>query len=408
MKTTTPAKISYLLNGELQDINFHAVYVEEHEVSSETTKYPIQTGFQITNHAIRKNRKVSIEAIITNSVMTDSKNSFIYSSNNSKSVYQLLKDLVNKKIKCKVITNLDVYEPVLFTRFRTKQKAGLVDAMHLIVSGEELQVVTTPNKTAPKTVALGPILPEEETASQAFWNEAGIDFNLEDKEYKKGEVVLGEDFVMVGNNEAGEPITTTYVAKGKDPVTGNEQYEVHSDDKPVYGDKPDNRLRENIKIESDKNSELFKKYDRISDGDATLRDSKSTFSNLGGTSEFEETVTYEDGSTATGSTVRVWSPSGELTKETKFGIHKENVTIPGNSKGIPLDGSASGSTLISNNAESSFDSNIDRLPTSSNMVEGARSHGKIVSSETDLKLTTNKPRSVNTVEAQQSFIRDGF
>jgi phage baseplate assembly protein W len=233
MAEVTPARISYFLNGALQDIRFHSVIAEAHEATSEVTKYPVQSGFQVSNHAIRKNRKISIEAMITNTPIGNTRTAYQYSSNNSKSIFQVLNDLVNFKIKCEVITNLGIYNPIVFTKFSTKQNAGLVDAMQFTLVGEELQISEAINGTAPSPVSFRFLPTEERAAAISAINAAG--FATDDSTLvAEGDINLGEDFIINTTTTLGVSITTTFICTGQDIVTGNYNYNVHTSDTNMY------------------------------------------------------------------------------------------------------------------------------------------------------------------------------
>ena len=150
MKVTNKAYIKFKLDTADQDfieIRFHSVIFEDHEVSNEITKFPVQSGFNISNHSIRKNRKVNLSAIVTDTQMLYSGEFYDYSKegngkdnsiSNSRRMHEMLTTLVREAVSCTVVTNLDTYTPVIFNRFKTKQEAGMTDAMTFILSGEEV------------------------------------------------------------------------------------------------------------------------------------------------------------------------------------------------------------------------------------------------------------------------------
>jgi len=47
------------------EIRLHGVVSEDHSTNIELTKFPVQGGFEISNHVIKKNRQVTIEGVIT-------------------------------------------------------------------------------------------------------------------------------------------------------------------------------------------------------------------------------------------------------------------------------------------------------------------------------------------------------
>jgi len=145
--STTPASIQYLSEGDaINSITFHAVISEGHKASTQVTKFPVQSGFQVSSHAIRQNRIVALEGVISDIVMKGSRNSVMYSDiSNSVRVFDVLNQLLRDRIACKVVTNLGVYDPVIFTSFGTKQDKNNISVMHFSLSGEELQTFESNN-----------------------------------------------------------------------------------------------------------------------------------------------------------------------------------------------------------------------------------------------------------------------
>jgi len=238
MPTATPARIKYNIVSSdgtevPKDIRFHTVIFEDHEATSEVTKFPVQTGFEISNHAIRKNRRVTISAVISNTLLAGAKTAYEYSSNNSKTIFEDLKDLVNNKIKCNVTTNLGEYTSVIFTKFKTKQLAGMTDAMQLIIAGEELQVSDAANGTTPALVSFVGITDDQREAVAIELRAAGIDVDA-DAKLSQATISLGADFSIANATTTLEAVTTTYICTGLDVVTGAYNYEVHTSDLGIF------------------------------------------------------------------------------------------------------------------------------------------------------------------------------
>lgn len=249
LMAVTPAYIKYRANGADQFIRFHAVVSEGHEASTQITSYPTQTGFQISNHSIRKNRKVSINAIITNTLIKGGATSYEYSNNNSKDIFEALESLVNSATPCEVVTNLTVYKPVIFSGFKTTQTAGLVDAIDFTLSGEEVMVASTIARTAPKVlqfdlVPATDIEKVKEELRKANINVDEAESTEQVKDLTKVDAVstkprsvisqakgyLGEDFSFESTDATGNPIKITYICTGLDYTTNTYTYDVHTDD----------------------------------------------------------------------------------------------------------------------------------------------------------------------------------
>lgn len=234
MATVTPAMINYTTNlGELVELKFHAVISESHQVSAKLTKFPVQSGYDVTNNAIRQNRIVTIAGVITNTVLEGTKNDYRYSTNNSKTMFEALEELVMAKVQCEVITNLGIYNPVVFTKFTTKQAKGSVDSLNFTITGEEVQVAGAINGTAPKLLSFTALATQEAAEVAALLESVGIDV-CDCYTISESPLELGSDFVLEGVNDAGLPVQTTYLATALDPTSGGWGYEIHTSDTLMY------------------------------------------------------------------------------------------------------------------------------------------------------------------------------
>lgn len=233
-KIVTPAMISFTPTGKaLQTIRFHAVIHEDHSVVADITKYPVQTGFEISNNVIRRNRKISIKALITNTPIAGARNAFEYSTNNAKTVFDTLQSLVQSAEPCEVLTNLGIYNPVIFTKFQTQQKLGMVDGIEINLEGQEVQVADTVRGTVPKVLSFSLLSASEADAREGILRDSGIAV-CDCSEISEANMKTGEDFKIEGKNEFNQTITTTYLVSGVDPVTGDYTYDVHTSDTKMY------------------------------------------------------------------------------------------------------------------------------------------------------------------------------
>jgi len=180
MSVPDKAYIKFKLNeeDEYTEIRFHSVIFEDHEVSNEITKFPVQSGFNISNHSIRHNRKVNLSAIITNTQMLLSDEFHEYSpNNNSKAITEVLTKIVREAVSCVVVTNLTTYEPVIFNNFKTKQAEGMTDAVTLLLRGEEIQIASTINKNAVDLKVFTAVPDSERAARLEELRKAGFSIN---------------------------------------------------------------------------------------------------------------------------------------------------------------------------------------------------------------------------------------
>lgn len=230
----TPVSITYeSSSGAIEEVRFHAVISEEHTASAEITKYPTQLGYNVSNTAIRHNNQVRLEGIVTNYVLKDSDVNDFHSGNNSKIMFETLKSLVNNSVSCRVVTNLGIYDPVIFDKFRTKQASGSMDVLKFTLHGQETQISSSSNKTAPTRVSWKAL---DEVARAAKVDELAImGFTVSDAaELATATVDMGTDFVLTTANSIGEAIDTTYISQGFDEVTGAYNYLVHTAETSLF------------------------------------------------------------------------------------------------------------------------------------------------------------------------------
>ena len=257
----TPAYIEYETpEGVTGALRFHEIIEEDHSASSEITKYPVQSGFEVTRHSIRKNRVVGITAIISNVILEGSATGYRYSTTrNASTVFGIINSIVNLKYRCKVTTNLGVYEPVYFDKFKTKQKAGSVDSMTFTMFGEEVVVADSINSTSPTVVAFTKIEEANRDAIILRLRELGYHIFPNAKLFK-GTADLGDDFVINNVDSVGQSVDTTYICKGQDPVTKEFSYEINTTDTNIYS-----APEEEVIDETNKFSELASGVAQLSD-----------------------------------------------------------------------------------------------------------------------------------------------
>ncbi len=234
MAQVTPASIAYTPTvGPEQIIDFHAVVFEEHMTEAEVTTYPVQEGFHVSNHSIRKNRIVTLSGLISNILLRGTKSGSIdYGSNATLAVKGLFDALISSGTECRVTTNLGDYSPVIWKRFKTKQKEGMVDSMSFTVTGEEIIKVDADNNAAATEINFSEVPTLNRASVVAELTTAGI--HTEDcDQLLQSSFTVGEDFIIKGTNSAGEPVDTTYVFIGMDPSTGQPRYEIHVSESSV-------------------------------------------------------------------------------------------------------------------------------------------------------------------------------
>ncbi len=235
------AQISFDVDGQKSVLRFHSVISEEHEASTSITQFPTQAGFVVSNTAIKKNRKITISGVVTNTVIETALENHQYSTNNARWMFDVLRTLVNKAIPCEVLTNLGTYNPVIFNRIKTKQAEGMTDALMFTILGEEVQVSEGDNDTSPVPLIFTPISPEERKAEvdKLLANSIIV------KDYQEisvAKVNIGESFVVDTFATNGKPIQVTYEFRSFDAATGKHNYTVHTTDTEVVESSDANSL----------------------------------------------------------------------------------------------------------------------------------------------------------------------
>lgn len=238
MAKPSKAQIKYMVGKGEEAVEsilrFHTVIVEEHEVTAEITKFPVQSGFDISNHAIKKNRKVSITGAVSNHLIIGAEEFHEYGGNNSRVMFSALNALVRGAVPCEVQTNLDTYTPVVFTKFKTKQAAGKTDILEFTMVGEELQLGLTVNQTAPTPLVFTPLSPTDAEARRAELLGAGILVPL-DAIITEANVDFNKSFQVDTKDGQGNSSTTTFETCSYDPTAGNYSHTIHTDNTAVAG-----------------------------------------------------------------------------------------------------------------------------------------------------------------------------
>ena len=233
MAKLTPAAITYIASGgKEQTIDFHAVVSEEHSASATITKYPVQTGVHISTNSIRHNREISIQGVISNyrmengKTVNQDKKSTDYGADSTAAIFDVMEALVNSGAECKVVTNLGIYEPVVFKKFGTKQKEGLVDSMLFTISGEEVVKITERNYTAPIPLAFAEVIgPARDVLVDKL---AASDYYVDQyAKLSKATANVGENFVVSTVDKLGVAVETAFIKVGVDPNTEEHLYEIH-------------------------------------------------------------------------------------------------------------------------------------------------------------------------------------
>jgi len=125
-----------------QQLIFDAVVVEAHKSHIDITKYPVESGFLVSDHAIRRNRLVNLEVVTANQHFRESDamgNSPI--SDRVRGHFDVLNDLCLRGELVTVTTNLGVYTDCIITDVNIVQDPKTIMVMRGTVTLEQLFVV---------------------------------------------------------------------------------------------------------------------------------------------------------------------------------------------------------------------------------------------------------------------------
>lgn len=151
--------------GSSNELVFESVPSEEHDVDNVITEFPVETGFVVSDHVIRKNRTLKLEVMSANHVFKERRDSTTaYERNKVKADFDTVTALVQKGIIVNVTTILGVYLSCVITKFTTKQDVDTASVMIGTLIIKELNVVGVENAEASKQALLDLAGTSEETA----------------------------------------------------------------------------------------------------------------------------------------------------------------------------------------------------------------------------------------------------
>lgn len=156
-------------------IVFESIPSEEHSVDNTVTEFPVETGFVVSDHVIRKNRTLKLEVMSTNAVFRERETSnTMNDSNKVKSDFDAITTLVQTGTVVNVTTILGVYVDCVITKFATRQDVNTASVMQGTLIIKELQVVGVEGATASKQALIDMAGTTEEAEvldAKASWEE---------------------------------------------------------------------------------------------------------------------------------------------------------------------------------------------------------------------------------------------
>lgn len=128
------------VKGELV---FDSIISEGHEVENKVTEFPIDSGFVVSDHVIRKNRVLVMEVVSVRHAFEGRQRDGITSgkANKIKEDFDLLTEMVQKGLRCNVVTILGAYTNCVVTKFKTQQDVSTSTILKASIVLREMNVV---------------------------------------------------------------------------------------------------------------------------------------------------------------------------------------------------------------------------------------------------------------------------
>ena len=128
-----------LLEYEGGAIAFDAAISETHLAQADVTKYPVESGFNVSDHVIRRNRRIIIDAVTTNQTTVASVTE--KQGDRVKDGFDRLHELCRKGSLVTVSTMMEIYENCVITAIQTRQDKDSSLVFKPTITLEQLYVI---------------------------------------------------------------------------------------------------------------------------------------------------------------------------------------------------------------------------------------------------------------------------
>ncbi|TQI72903.1 hypothetical protein FHT98_0623 [Bosea sp. AK1] len=118
-----------LLSRDIGGVFIDVVISEQHESELEVAQHPIERGAEITDHAWRKARTVTLEGVIA--------------SERARAGYQALFALQKKPELFTLVTGLEIYQTMLLQSLSAERSAEYSQVLKFTATAQEVIVVST-------------------------------------------------------------------------------------------------------------------------------------------------------------------------------------------------------------------------------------------------------------------------
>jgi len=135
-------------------VELDASLEEMHTRDVEITRFPVEVGVDITDHARRQPEKVKITGVISNTPI-ELLPSLTNSSTRAEEAYQALIEIQDNQQLIAVITTLRIYENMLLKRVDVPRNAQKGNVVEVTLELEEIILVQSQTVEAPEPVKEG-------------------------------------------------------------------------------------------------------------------------------------------------------------------------------------------------------------------------------------------------------------
>ena len=130
--------------GEVKgELVFDAIVSEKHIVENKVTEFPIDSGFVVSDHTIRKPRILTMEVVSVRHAFENRRRESLTSGadNKIKEDFDLVQEMVQKGLRCNVVTILGAYTNCAVIKFSTKQDVETSTILQANLTIKEMNVV---------------------------------------------------------------------------------------------------------------------------------------------------------------------------------------------------------------------------------------------------------------------------
>lgn len=113
--------------GSIGSLIVEATLSENHEASSKVTLFPIENGFEISDHIINEPQRVTIEGFISDTPLDG------FNGNNAQNAFDTLYEMRDNKELISVITGFKVYENMAITNISVPRDTSTGKAIRFSV-----------------------------------------------------------------------------------------------------------------------------------------------------------------------------------------------------------------------------------------------------------------------------------